>query len=358
MVLSSSLSLYMGLEDVLSAKFNRELMIRINAKGPEESETIVRQLRETASEMDLPIENLIEYEFRSLFAIQEKNSIRFGIRSIWEIGGLKQVYLIPLESYNRNSAQPIELKENEVFLLSSGIEFPWESIRLGSNELKIKGRGGDLSLVTERLRQSAITFFLVIHDQEQLNRVLSESEGLVQNIGNNTLIGCDISGTAEDRNRYSAAIIEKLKDFKSGTFESKQMARRYFLNVYGLYLLIAFLLGIQFLLATGIIFYLKLVSEGSFHQHRREMMVRAGLSRDEVMTSVKTQNAILFFIPFIGSILLFLLPTKMIRMLLEAFFLYNFKTYLFSAMVVVAVVLSITFRMYHAVILMSRKLPG
>jgi len=68
-------------------------------------------------------------------------------------------------------------------------------------------------------------------------------------------------------------------------------------QLYGGLLFLGCYIGILFLMATVLIIYYKQISEGYEDRRRFEIMMKVGMSREEVKRTIKSQILMVFFIP-------------------------------------------------------------
>lgn len=97
-------------------------------------------------------------------------------------------------------------------------------------------------------------------------------------------------------------------------------------SAYGLaggFLFLGIFLGFIFLLATVLIIYYKQISEGYEDKDRFEIMQKVGLSHSQVKRSIHSQILMVFFLPIVVASIHILFDFNMVEKLLTMFYIHN-----------------------------------
>ena len=87
-------------------------------------------------------------------------------------------------------------------------------------------------------------------------------------------------------------------------------------QLYGGLLFLGCYIGILFLMATVLIIYYKQISEGYEDRRRFEIMMKVGMSREEVKRTIKSQILMVFFIPIAVAAIHVMVSFRIIKMIM------------------------------------------
>ena len=87
-------------------------------------------------------------------------------------------------------------------------------------------------------------------------------------------------------------------------------------QMYGGLLFLGCYIGILFLMATVLIIYYKQISEGYEDRRRFEIMMKVGMSREEVKRTIKSQILMVFFIPIAVAAIHVIVSFRIIKMIM------------------------------------------
>lgn len=362
-MLSGTVCLYVGTEDSLRSRYPRNIVLDTSFAdmGIMESGKIdqIRELAEQsvkeAGDGKLTAENILDYrlaEFSGLLAdggIYTYGEGRYAFQmstaaNVW------QIFMVPLEDYNRLMNQNETLEPDEVLIYTTKAVYDKNTIAVNDGEAKkIKkvvpefvGNGVDAEQVIPSM-------FIFVPD---LAAAAEPLEGLVDEWGYPILglhwnYGFDLDCKDEIQNQILDRIEEAVNprpaagDLEQETESEKESdtveppfyvssegvarERSGFYGVYGGLFFLGILLGVVFVFAAVLIIYYKQVSEGYEDQSRFEIMQKVGMTDKDIKRSVNSQVLTVFFLPLImaGIHLAFAFP--LVHKLLILFSLKNLK---------------------------------
>ncbi len=238
-----------------------------------------------------------------------------------------QIFLVPLDDYNRIMGQNEQLEEGEALAYSTKSNFRENSISImGENQIKIKKFVPDFADNGIDAMQVVPSLYLFVPDVSQ---IVAPFKGLADFYGDpvftyHWFYGFDLDCPDDTQISIYNEIQEGLHQpvFSQGDFsiacESVAKERAGFYGLYGGLFFLGILLGIVFIFAAVLIIYYKQISEGYEDQSRFEIMQKVGMTKKEIKKSINSQVLTVFFLPLVvaGIHLAFAFPmlSKMLAM--------------------------------------------
>lgn len=363
-MLSGTVCLYVGTEDSLRSRYPRNIVldtgfadmgIMESGKIDEIRELVKQSLKEEGDEK-LTAENVLDYrlaEFSGLLA--DGGIYTYGERlyafQMSTAADVWQIFMVPLEDYNRLMNQNETLEPEEVLIYTTKSVYEENTIVVNDGEVKrIKkivpefvGNGVDAEQVIPSM-------YIFVPD---LAAAAEPLEGLVSKWGDPILglhwyYGFDLDCKDEIQTqileqieealnpRPAAGALEQEKAGNEGESDTKEdlfyvssegvaRERSGFYGIYGGLFFLGILLGVVFVFAAVLIIYYKQISEGYEDQSRFEIMQKVGMTEKDIKRSVNSQVLTVFFLPLImaGIHLAFAFP--LVHKLLILFSLKNLK---------------------------------
>lgn len=139
--------------------------------------------------------------------------------------------------------------------------------------------------------------------------------------GFTTNVMADIDGDANQKLSFSLKLREKPYE-KDKLFvypKSRSLMRKDFTDIYGGMLFLGIFLGTLFLAATVIIMYYKQITEGYEDQGRYETMQKVGMHHHEIKGAISTQTVIVFFLPLVVASIHLAFSFNIVRRMLALF---------------------------------------
>jgi putative ABC transport system permease protein len=355
-MLSTTVSLYVGMEDLLRTRFPQDITVSANNLSEEASEDL-RSMVITEAEKQVAITNPVHYRYLSQVATQEGNT--FSKSQEGSFHKLSVLHLIPLSEYNRIENQTMTLKRNEVLITTYQGEVTGDSIHIAGHTFEIKERIKGLSV--EGLSQELLvnTYGIVVSDTEiiqTLNHSINGSESDTTDLS--FYFGFDAQGEVENEISLTTRIHKLLKENKiDGHSEGLERSKDSFYSVYGGLFFLGIFLGGLFIMATVLIIYYKQISEGFDDKHRFEIMQKVGLSNSEIKGTIKSQVLMVFFLPLIMAVIHIAFAFKIITKLLALLNLTNITLFAYTTAgtiivfaVLYAIVYVLTARVYYRIV--------
>lgn len=354
-MVSMTVSLYGGLNDVIVTRFPYEAQITssgINQKEEGQIEEIIKNM--TKKNHTVPTSQ-IRFHVGRFTTVYNNKTKKLDMMAAGDYTNSNAVDLvmIPLSDYNQTEGKNVKLKENEVLLNSISYKVVDELDRLAIAKADTTSFMDGWYVVVKD--SSIITSYLKnIYENSNIYDELKEYYGKIQ-----YSYSFNLNGSRANRAKTEKSIQKQLqKKFANCSIESRELSRESFYELYGGFLFIGIFLGIIFLMATTLIIYYKQISEGYDDRERYQIMQKVGMSKKEVRQSIRSQVLLVFFLPLIMAVIHLAFAFKIITKLLSVlnltnvslFFMYTVGTVAVFA-VIYAIIYSITAKEYYKILI-------
>ncbi|EQB87097.1 putative ABC transport system permease protein [Clostridium punense] len=357
-MLSTTVSLYIGMEDVLRTRYPRDISISAKNISKDKSEELTSMIKEQAEKQGAAVKNIVKYRSLDLAVIQDKNYFTDN-RNELDMNNLGFLEFIPLSEYNHMENKSIALKEDEVLLYTYRGEIAEDSINILGNEFKIKERINTMTV--DGIASSVVSngYFVVVPDENTIEKIFSSSTEASKNIGElSYYFAFDTDDNEEAEITLTKDISNKIKELSiDGNCEGLEESRVSFFSVYGGLFFLGIFLGALFIMATVLIIYYKQISEGYDDKERFEIMQKVGMSKEEIKKSINSQVLMVFFLPLFTAIIHIAFAFKVIVKLLEVLNLTNVTLFayctagtIFVFTIFYAIVYMLTSKVYYKIV--------
>lgn len=341
-MLSCTFCLYIGAEDSLHSSYPQEILLSASfsdadAPLPEDTaEPFLTLADQTLEQHGLEAKNIAAYRAAALTGVLEEGVLDTASTAFsYGVPGSYDVFVVPLEDYNRSTGGSVALEPDEILLYDTYGRLSLETFAF---------RDGPTLRVRQMLdhfpsnRQAAAdltpSLFLVVPDWESFVQPLLP----LANFSGARLVrfmwfsGFDLDApdeqqTALYRDLYNgmkaltdAGTVSGLTHF---TCDSRANERTWFYGMFGSLLFLGVLLGTVFLCAVVLIMYYKQLSEGYEDQSRFHILQNVGMTKQEIRQSVNSQVLLVFFLPLAAAGVHLCFAFPMLRRLLMLFSLRN-----------------------------------
>ena len=304
--LSTTVALYVGIEDVLTTRYPRDIAISSRSITDE----YLTELREVVSEVlkdhSVKMQDPLEYRLLS-FVAQARGSEfvtdRSSISAV-PVGRLRSLAFVPGEDYTRLTGEVIELADNEVLLYSKSGDYEYETLTVLGRTFHIQGMLEEYSAATDW--DVIDSYYLIVKDMAVVEDMYQGQAEAYGEYGSELThyLGFDLVG--DGAARAQVAVHRDLRSkLPSGGIsrhvESREAAKDEFYSLYGGLFFLGLFLGILFIMGTVLIIYYKQITEGYEDRERFAIMQKVGMSQEEVKQSIHSQVQMVFFLPLIAS---------------------------------------------------------
>lgn len=326
-MLSTTVSLYIGMEDLLKNRYPKEIEVSANNISEEQAQVIEKIIQEEAEKNQIEIIDPVRYRSADFPAIREGNTFITDHTTMESNMNISMIKLIPLDEFNQLQKKSATLKDNEVLVYTLGEEPVEDTITIEGKEFQIKSQLKDLSFTGDASAMISLidSYIVVVKDEETIKSLYPVEE--LEQIEWKDLSyfsGFDAKGSAENEIALTKALSQKLKQASiDGYAEGREQSKESFYSIYGGLFFLGLFLGALFIMATVLIMYYKQISEGYDDKERFAIMQKVGLSKEEIKKSIKSQVLVVFFLPLVAAVIHIAFAFKVITKLLALLNLTN-----------------------------------
>ena len=343
-MLLGSGSLYFGAEDSLRARFPRDITTSVkflNDQADGEAEdSLVREIGTVVRSFGIEPENEDYYLYATATGILRDGMLVLDKDKVDSISAnsfddLCQIYVVPLDDYNRCMGAEETLKEDQVLLHCIRRTYDDPTITTDNGTVwQVKKHTEDIMSSGNAAMDVIPSVYMVVGDLERAMDALNDELGHIgaEYISHPTFTyGFDTNLPAEEEVALCDALRLHLKELENAPktgfhvqyTECREAERQDFYGTYGGIFFLGILLSLVFLLATVLIIYYKQVTEGYEDEGRFEIMQKVGMSRQDIRKSVNSQMLTVFALPLITAVLHLGFAFPMVQKLLMLFNLRN-----------------------------------
>lgn len=358
-MLSTTVSLYAGVEDSVNLLQENDLQISGNILGDVHSgkriqAEFVELAKKVAKEMDIEITYLdTKNYFEAVYEYANGNLLSMESQNYTTNTEMNSVTMMTASEYERLIGIKLNLQKNQVACMpiNDGANNEFKHFYIDNMEF-------ENVYTLEKAPSTRNTFtifecyFMVVSDETVMNQIIQQyfSDLPAVNEGQNNIVVLDYNGTDNQKKEFEERmkkealhVISNLSENNSSAnetkfnFDSKKELYQSLYQMVGGFLFLGIMLGIVFVFATAIVIYYKQISEGYEDRHRFIIMQKVGMSNREVQKSIRSQILLVFFLPLIVAIIHLAVAFKPLNCLLQVFFMPNSSLFLLCAVISVII---------------------
>lgn len=346
-MVSTTVSLYAGMEDILDSRFPRDVSIVCNEADTNKEETLQRLIKEQCEKAGVKITDRVQYRYGSMNAVLKGNNLE-KVEQYYPDNHFYYVEMITQEEYNRIEKKNVSLKEQEILTYTTNGKCGKKQINIAGQNYQVKKELSEMTSQPKSTAEMYKTLYIVFANAEQIERIESFSYADKFNLKG------DDGKQKEALEQIQNEFYEKFPD---GTMESRMLSRSSFYELYGGLFFIGIYLGSMFIMATVLIIYYKQISEGYDDRERYQIMQKVGMSKKEVKRSIRSQVLSVFFLPLIVAVIHVAVAFKVMTKILGVLNLTNVSLFAVCTIITIAVfavfyiiVYSITAKEYYRIV--------
>ena len=346
-MVSTTVSLYAGMEDILDSRFPRDVSIVCNEADINKEETLQRLIKEQCEKAGVKITDRVRYRYGSMNAVLKGNNLE-KVEQYYPDNHFYYVEMITQEEYNRIEKQNVSLKEQEILTYTTNGKCGKKQINIAGQNYQVKKELSEMTSQPKSTAEMYKTLYIVFANAEQIERIESFSYADKFNLKG------DDGKQKEALEQIQNEFYEKFPD---GTMESRMLSRSSFYELYGGLFFIGIYLGSMFIMATVLIIYYKQISEGYDDRERYQIMQKVGMSKKEVKRSIRSQVLSVFFLPLVVAVIHVAVAFKVMTKILGVLNLTNVSLFAVCTIITIAVfavfyiiVYSITAKEYYRIV--------
>lgn len=313
-MISTTVCLFIGGEASLRNRYPRNISITCMMDDydkfkNEVSAKMIEMTEEQTAKRGLEQKNIFEFYMADGVGMLKNNRIveEPASAGIDEIKEMIQVFVLPVEDYNRLTGKNETLNEGEAIIYTSdGKDYPEDTIQIGDSPVMSVVKQTDEFIDDMALEQVISSIYLVVPDFGQYIGSINR-----QMVSLQWYYGFDLDCDDElQKDVYSdianGVQVVKQQNIKEdeychATASSIAAKRADFMGLYKGLFFLGILLGIVFIFAAVLIIYYKQISEGYEDKSRFEIMQKVGMTKREIKKSINSQILTVFFLPLMTA---------------------------------------------------------
>ena len=346
-MVSTTVSLYAGMEDILDARFPRDVSIVYKEADADNEETIDRLIKEQCEKAGIKITDQVRYRYGSMNAVMKGNKLE-KIEQYFPDQDFYYVEMIPQEEYNRIEDKNVSLKDREILTYVTNGKCGKKQMNIAGRTYQVKKELSEMKSQPKSTAEMYKKLYIVFKSSDQIEKIQPFSYADKFNLKGES------GKQKEALERIQKEFYEKIPD---GTMESRVLSRASFYELYGGLFFIGIYLGSMFIMATVLIIYYKQISEGYDDRERYQIMQKVGMSKKEVKRSIRSQVLGVFFLPLVVAVIHVAVAFKVMTKILGVLNLTNVPLFAGCTVITIAVfaafyiiVYSITAKEYYRIV--------
>lgn len=346
-MVSTTVSLYAGMEDILDSRFPRDVSIVCKQADVDHEEIIERLLKEQCEKAGVKITDRVWYRYGSMNAVLKGDKLE-NVNQYYPDNHFYYVEMMTQDEYNRIEKRNVSLEEQEILTYTTNGKCGKKQINIAGQNYLVKKELPEMTSQPKSTAEIYKTLYIVFANAEQIERIEPFSYADKFNLKG------DDGKQKEALEQIQNEFYEKIPD---GMMESRMLSRSSFYELYGGLFFIGIYLGSMFIMATVLIIYYKQISEGYDDRERYQIMQKVGMSKKEVKRSIRSQVLSVFFLPLVVAVIHVAVAFKVMTKILGVLNLTNVSLFAVCTIITIAVfavfyiiVYSITAKEYYRIV--------
>lgn len=329
---STTVSLYVGVEDIMKERYPNEINIRAYYDtGAPSEDSIAPIVEKSVKESGRKIRHEEDYLELYFAAIKDQGQYSLDKEKVKTAGDRVSGFVVlTREDCKKKYNEEIpELAENEVALFTikktDMDTLVLENRSYHVKEIKQFQNTEDFETIADMMDEY---YYVIVNDVQDMERLWQLQKDIYQENSSSISrqVRLDIDGDSEQKKECFENIKTALGPEQAKArilIDSHQSSLDEFYQIYGGFLFLGLFLGILFLMITVLIIFYKQISEGYDDKERFSIMEKVGMSNDEVKATIRSQVRTVFFLPILMAAIHVGMAFPMIKRLLSLFGLSN-----------------------------------
>lgn len=329
---STTVSLYVGVEDIMKERYPNEINIRAYYDtGAPSEDSIAPIVEKSVKESGRKIRHEEDYLELYFAAIKDQGQYSLDKEKVKTAGDRVSGFVVlTREDCKKKYNEEIpELAENEVALFTikktDMDTLVLENRSYHVKEIKQFQNTEDFETIADIMDEY---YYVIVNDVQDMERLWQLQKDIYQENSSSISrqVRLDIDGDSEQKKECFENIKTALGPEQAKArilIDSRQSNLDEFYQIYGGFLFLGLFLGILFLMITVLIIFYKQISEGYDDKERFSIMEKVGMSNDEVKATIRSQVRTVFFLPILMAAIHVGMAFPMIKRLLWLFGLSN-----------------------------------
>ena len=363
---ATTVSLYAGMQDSLDSSYPKEQNILASFNDDSAVNVIEERIDQYVKNHNANVKN--KFSYMDIFfngSLNENNEfLTNGGKGILSYNSENEQVcnLMTVSDFNSitGSNYSIENSDSIIFATNENINDDGTfSIKTDEGKLtyKIDKKIPADGVIQDGLSGVIKCYVVIVKDMNEVNNIRkfvynTEEDKYYNKLTYNIYFDTDLS--EEDSKALSNDITKDDGMYNGETLYYISCNNRYDMasalsQMYGGLLFLGCFVGILFLMATVLIIYYKQISEGYEDRSRFEIMMKVGMSHEEVKKTIKSQILMVFFIPILVAIIHVAVSFRIVKMLMSVLSLGNNSTLFIMSTVVTVVIFFVIYAIVYAI---------
>ena len=317
-MMSATSCLFLGSEESMRARYPRDVVLDTYSEEEQKIQQVHQTVDTVLKNYGEEKENDLSYRILDLTGLFAEDQVILDpeeYRKFTYSGydDVRQIMMIPVEDYNDIMGEEEVLEPDEVLVYNTKSEFRYDYEQLnlqGLGTWKIKKQVKAFVNNGVDSMQIIPTTYLFVSDFGVLEQIYEQfpyrDESFEPKF--HDYYGFDLTCEEESQAEIAQTIYDSITDLQIGDssfptveVESAAKERMDFYAMYAGMFLLGIILGVVFLMGTVLIMYYKQVTEGYEDQGRFAILLRVGMTKEQIKKSIRSQVLTVFFLPLAAA---------------------------------------------------------
>ena len=324
---ASTVSLYAGMQDSLNTAYPSEQNIVIYGTDADMLDETKNRIYDCIDAHNAAIKKDYSYKTISVQGLLNTDNTFYTDKdsmSRYDESMLGVCQIMTLEDFNKlyDDSYVIDDKASAILVTKEKLDSK-DSITINNSDNVSEYKLIDVLTDDEKYFSGAVTsvvkaYMLIVKDMDEMNHirnlVYGNSDKRFESISYNIYVNTNLS--EQDSRQLSKAIEDESSPEAYVMCDNRYDIAEELTQLYGGLLFLGCYIGILFLMATVLIIYYKQISEGYEDRRRFEIMMKVGMSREEVKRTIKSQILMVFFIPIAVAAIHVIVSFRIIKLIM------------------------------------------
>lgn len=369
-VISTTVSLYFGEEDILKSRYPKEVKIEaVLTNAGEDTGALSDRTEDVINQSGRKITDMCSYYSYTWMGELNENKFtivdetNFADYNYSEIENMSSIYFLTKEGYEDLTGHRLKKFPEDTVVIAGCEKIKDDKIIIQDREFSVDRYYKNISEEDEFTKNIMKNmFYVIVNDADMLKEIYALG-GIADFMYN---INIDTDGSSAERIKLNEQLIP-VSDIQDGSIykeirvDTRESKKEEFYMLYGGLFFIGIFVGTMFLMITVLIIFYKQISEGYEDRERFIIMENVGMSKKEVKQSIRAQVRMVFFIPLLMAFIHAAAAFPIVRRLLVMFNMVNTKLFVLCLAITMAVfaviyfiVFKITSAKYYRILTVSK----
>jgi len=246
-VLSTTISIYVGIEDVLRNRYPSNIIVSGQEITDEQANQLDAVILKQTTEAGMSVSNETRFRSTTVAVLQDKAWFKADALT-YSSSSIALLHFIPEEDYSRMSDKPISLSDKEVLLYTANGDIPGDIVDFNGLEFAVRERLGSLTANSVIPSDLIHNYYIVVKDKETVNKIgAALNDGQWEEAELAYYYGFDVDGSREAQQLLIPSLQQAMTDSGiNSTAEGAEVSRDSIYTLYGG----LFFLGLFYLFKT------------------------------------------------------------------------------------------------------------